>query len=93
MHTYCQMCGKRIKYSGKGRPPKYCKSCFKKYREDYFRFYWQRNKDRYRDRVKARLGTTDFSPHIARKPDGTPDWEKEMKEIEEEMRRLRIRRR
>lgn len=91
MHTYCEICGKRINYGGKGRPPKYCKECFRSYREGYFRYYWQKNKDRYRDRVKARLGTSDFEPHIIRKQDGTPDWEKEYNEIQEEIKRIGLR--
>ena len=88
MHTYCEICGKRINYSGKGRPPKYCKECFK---AQYKSIWWQKNKDRYRDRVKARLGTSDFEPHIIRKQDGMPDWEKEYKEIQDEIKRIGLR--
>jgi len=87
MYSYCQICGKRINHR-RGRPPRYCINCIKTYREKYFREYWKRNKDRYRERARTRIGTTDFKPHMSRDAEGNPDWEQEYKEIREEKKNL-----
>ena len=84
MHTYCEICGKRINYGGKGRPPKYCKDCFIRQRKQYLKRYHTINREIYH----KILGTTDIKPYICRDEDGKPDWDKEYAVIQKEIKRI-----
>lgn len=81
----CRKCGDDIKYKGRGRPPKYCKSCA---------YIVNLEKERKRQKMKRKyqeeLGTRNFGSKMKRNDDDTPNFTAERRAIRKELRDIGV---
>ena len=83
----CKRCEKYIgEYAGRGRPPKYCKSCaYTKHLKDMADLVASKRK------YFKELGTTNISSEMSKSEDNEPNFKKEASIVKKELKKLGLR--
>ena len=80
----CADCGAVYPKNPVGMTSIYCEDCQLNHRKERARLYYLRVGWLLNERAHERLGTSGFKPHMCRTPDGAPDLEKELAQVQKE---------